>query len=91
MTDFEALRKQRNDAIRKMIEDETLRNGWDPKTVTHNFDFNSCYCACVEGGPCEHDFKGWKDLHNSNGEVCGGERVCARCGMGAMAHSLRFM
>ena len=89
--DFETLRKQRNDAVRKMIQDETIRNGWDPKTVTCDFDFDACYCACVSHGPCEHDFKGWRDMLNSRGEVTGGERVCARCGMGAMAHSIRFM
>jgi hypothetical protein len=33
---------------------------------------------------CEHDFQGWRDFPDGNG----GERVCAKCGMGAMAHSL---
>ena len=38
---------------------------------------------------CEHDFQGWRDLRDDEGNVCGGERSCTKCGMGAMAHSLR--
>jgi hypothetical protein len=34
---------------------------------------------------CEHDFRGWRDFEDGSG----GEAVCAKCGMGAMAHSLR--
>lgn len=33
---------------------------------------------------CAHDFQGWRDFPDGNG----GERVCAKCGMGAMAHTL---
>jgi hypothetical protein len=38
---------------------------------------------------CEHDFKGWRDLTDDKGNVCGGETFCQRCGMGSMSHSLR--
>lgn len=34
---------------------------------------------------CDHDFRGWRNFHDGNG----GEQVCAKCGMGAMAYSLR--
>lgn len=34
---------------------------------------------------CEHDFKGWRTFDDGRG----GEQVCTKCGMGAMAHSLR--
>lgn len=37
------------------------------------------------GAPCEHDFQGWREFSDGNG----GEQVCTKCGMGAMAHSLR--
>lgn len=33
---------------------------------------------------CEHDFQGWRDFPDGNG----GEAVCAKCGMGAMAYTL---
>lgn len=33
----------------------------------------------------EHDFKGWREFVDGRG----GETVCTKCGMGAMAWSLR--
>lgn len=33
---------------------------------------------------CKHDFQGWRDFEDGNG----GEQVCTKCGMGAMAHTL---
>lgn len=33
---------------------------------------------------CEHDFQGWREFEDGNG----GERVCTKCGMGALAHTL---
>lgn len=33
---------------------------------------------------CEHDFGGWRDFEDGNG----GEQVCKKCGLGAMAHTL---
>lgn len=33
---------------------------------------------------CDHDFKGWREFADGNG----GEQVCTKCGMGAMAHTL---
>ncbi len=39
---------------------------------------------------CEHDFQGWQEHHDDDGRVMGGERVCTKCGMGAMAYSLRM-
>lgn len=34
---------------------------------------------------CKHDFKGWRDFPDGNG----GEAVCTKCGMGAMAYTMR--
>lgn len=34
---------------------------------------------------CEHNFQGWRDFPEGNG----GEQFCSKCGLGAMAHSLR--
>jgi len=39
---------------------------------------------CDDGA--EHDFQGWRDFPNGNG----GEQVCTKCGLGAMAHTLRL-
>lgn len=33
---------------------------------------------------CKHDFQGWREFEDGNG----GEKVCTKCGMGAMAHTL---
>lgn len=38
---------------------------------------------------CDHDFQGWREHKDERGRVMGGEQVCTKCGMGAMAHSLR--
>lgn len=34
---------------------------------------------------CDHDFQGWYEFMDGSG----GEQVCTKCGIGAMAHSLR--
>jgi len=34
---------------------------------------------------CEHEFAGWREFEDGNG----GERFCQKCGLGAMAHTLR--
>ena len=34
---------------------------------------------------CKHEFKGWRELPDGNG----GEAVCSKCGIGAMAYTLR--
>lgn len=33
---------------------------------------------------CKHDFQGWREFEDGNG----GEQVCSKCGIGAMAHTL---
>lgn len=33
---------------------------------------------------CDHDFKGWREFDDGRG----GEQVCTKCGIGAMAHTL---
>lgn len=38
---------------------------------------------CTDGG--DHDFQGWRDFDDGSG----GEQVCSKCGVGAMAWSLR--
>ena len=41
-------------------------------------------CGMKSQPPCEYDFKGWREFEDGNG----GETVCTKCGMGAMAYTL---
>lgn len=34
---------------------------------------------------CDHEFSGWREFEN------GGEQFCQKCGLGAMAHSMRYL
>lgn len=40
----------------------------------------------VESDDCDHDWQGWRTFDDGRG----GERVCTKCGMGAMHHSTMF-
>lgn len=83
--DFEALRKARNENIRRAVREMCAEHGWDESTMhMHSFNPDACYCNCPEG-PCEHDFQGWREFEDGSG----GEQVCSRCSLGAMSHSMR--
>lgn len=82
--DFEALRAERNAAVENAVKELAEKHGWEGPIHT-TFAPHACYCACADGGPCEHDFQGWRDFDDGRG----GEQVCARCGLGAVSHSLR--
>lgn len=43
---------------------------------------------CKDGK--KHDFKGWIDLKDENGNVRGGTTVCTKCGLDAFTYSLRY-
>lgn len=82
--DFAALRAKRDTALEATVQAICDKHGWDRSgAVVHVSGGDGCYCACADGGPCEHEFQGWRQT----GSV--GEQVCRLCGMGAMAHSLR--
>mgnify|MGYP000875059448 FL=1 len=84
--DFAALRAERDAAIEKVIQSVCDKQGWDRSKVTaHISGAHGCYCACPDG-PCEHEFSGWQEFDDG----LGGEQVCKLCGMGAMAHTLRY-
>lgn len=51
---------------------------WEPTSPT-------TLVVCGVGPAHEHDFKGWREFEDG----LGGETVCIKCGMGAMAWSLR--
>jgi len=40
--------------------------------------------ASPKPSACKHDFQGWRQFDDGNG----GEQVCTKCGIGAMAHTL---
>lgn len=83
--DFDELRRKRDVAIAKAINDLCAEKGWDTNAVSfHASGLHGCYCACPDG-PCEHEFSGWREFEDG----CGGEQICKKCGMGAMAHSMR--
>ncbi len=37
---------------------------------------------------CGHNFDGWQDITDDEGNVCGGTQVCTRCGLSAMSHDM---
>lgn len=82
---FAALRAKRDAATEAAINAICEKYGWDRSGVkVHMSGGGGCYCACGEGGPCEHEFSGWREIDN------GGEQFCRLCGMGAMRHTLRY-
>jgi len=88
--DFDKLRAERDAAVAAIVKATILRIDGDEaaeKAFYHvNFGGGSalCYCACADGGPCEHQFAGWREFEDG----LGGEQFCQRCGMGAMSHSM---
>lgn len=83
--DFEALRAKRNDEIEAFAA-KLRAEGWHVSACLMR-SRDACYCACAEGGPCEHEFQGWREFQDEDG-CGGGEAFCRRCGLGAMSHSL---
>lgn len=88
--DFDALRAERDAAIEKMVREAARKLWGEEATGKITFHANlgggshDCYCACADGGPCEHEFGGWREFEDG----LGGETFCARCGMGAMSHDM---
>ena len=74
--DFEALRAERNAAIDAFAE-KMRAAGFDIGQCQLR-DKEACYCACSNGGPCEHKWDG-KPYESENGCMWG--KTCSRCGM----------
>ncbi len=86
--DFEKLRAERDQAVDKAVRAAQREMG-APETgiaahVSYGGGTKDYYCACADGGPCEHEFSGWREFEDGSG----GEQFCQRCGMGAMAHTV---
>lgn len=82
--DFDELRRKRDEAAEKAIAELCAKYGWNPNAVRYHMSPHDCYCDCPDG-PCEHQFSGWREFAHGRG----GEQFCTKCGMGAMAHSMR--
>lgn len=50
----------------------------------------TCHCTCGQEGErvCEHEFDETTYLRDESGRIVGGTRVCSRCGLTAMEHSI---
>lgn len=83
--DFDALRKERDEALRKLVDAVCEKHGWNRSEVTYSASPSGCYCACPDG-PCEHEFGGWREFEDGSG----GEQFCPKCGTGSMSHSMRM-
>lgn len=86
MTDFAILRKQRNDSVAAATRKFADQLGVSAESVVTNFDPESCYCDCANGGPCEHVFDGHAEYDDGGCAVytC----VCSKCGCTAISHDL---
>jgi hypothetical protein len=87
--DFEALKRERAEGVKAYLRDICTAFGCAPGPGQHVHVYqpgtsDQCYCDCLNGGPCQHEFDGWRVFADGRG----GERVCQRCGMGAMGHSV---
>lgn len=84
--DFDELRRKRDEEAEKAIQAICDEWGWDHSQVSFHASSGGCYCDCANGGPCEHEFEGWREFDDGRG----GERVCKKCGCGAMSHTLHM-
>ena len=80
--DFDALRAERNEKMEAVIA-EWRAEGFAMSPCSLR-DKSACYCACGQGGPCEHDWSG-KPFESDYGWSA----TCSRCGASAISHSLR--
>ena len=86
--DFEALRAERNRAMRTLIENIAKEQGIPADQVRSTFNSSACYCDCANHGPCEHTWDG--EPWESEDRLCA-SATCSRCGMTAMSHDMRVL
>lgn len=84
--DFAKLRAERDAALSSVIDRVAQEWVTTPDKLHVHVSPHGCYCACASGGPCEHEWGGWRESDDG----LQGEQFCKYCGMGAMAHSLRY-
>lgn len=86
--EFASLRRTRNATVRAVLEKFAAENGIEFSTLKHSHNDDACYCACGNGGPCEHD---WTGKEWVSGDGCASSVTCSRCGCTAMSHDMRVM
>ena len=86
--DFDALRAERNKKVMEHHQRLADELGMPLSPMSSYFNPNSCYCACISGGPCEHKWDG-EGVEFDDG--CGWSATCSRCGYTAMSHDMRVM
>lgn len=84
--DFEALRTERNKRVEESMRRLAEEEGWEFGDMRSTFNPNACYCACGNGGPCEHNWDG--PGYESEDGLCW-SATCSRCGTTAMSHDMR--
>jgi len=89
--DFAELRRQRNEARRRLIAELKAKLGISPDDACEPgcacCGDDACYCACPDG-PCEHTWDG-PDWESEDGGTC--SVTCSRCGGTAISHDMRVM
>lgn len=84
--DFEALRAKRNEAVMEILHRQADELGVQLESLQCSFNPNACYCACGNGGPCEHKWDG-EPYESEDG--CCWSSTCSRCGTMSMSHDMR--
>ena len=84
--DFDELKRKRDDAISAMVDKIAAEQGWPRDEMNvHASHTHGCYCACADGGPCQHVFDGpWQEFEDGSG----GTTTCSKCGTWSMNHDM---
>lgn len=86
--EFAELRRKRNEAVREAVAAIAKEHGFDQSEMSCNHNDDACYCACADGGPCEHD---WNGPEYVSDDGCMQSATCSRCGCTAFSHSMRLL
>lgn len=82
--EFEELKRQRNAAMKTVLEGIAKEWGCDPAQLhVHDCAADQCYCACPDG-PCQHIWNGPEYREDNMSSV-----TCSRCGTPAIFHDMR--
>ena len=75
--DFEKLKAEHNEAVRHRKRELAKKFGGKPTSLTSGlYGPDMCYCDCINGGPCQHEFE---NDHQGN-------PYCRLCGQSGEKH-----
>lgn len=86
--EFAELRRKRNESVRACIAKIAAEEGWDLSEIKSSHNDNACYCACANGGPCEHE---WSGPEYVSEDRCMQSSTCSHCGCLAISHDMRVL